>query len=73
MRIHKYLFFTSSRLRDIKIQGNANIHASFVGKGATTKEYTSFPLLQMNAGITKKCFVVQDSSTMHAKQPIGTL
>ena len=54
-------------MRDIKIQGNANIHASFVGKGATTKEYTPFRILQMNSGITKNCFVLGDSFTMQYK------
>ena len=32
----KSLSFTGSRLRDIKIKRNINIHASFVGKGTFT-------------------------------------
>ena len=48
MCIHKHLLFTSSRLRDIKIQGNIHLHASLDGKGITTKEYTPFPIIQIN-------------------------
>ena len=67
MCLQKQLLFTGSRLRDIKIQSNINVHASLNGNGVYTKEYTSFPILQMNTGITKNCFVLRDSSTMQYK------
>ena len=70
----KSLSFTGSRLRDIKIQSNIHLHASFVGKGATTKEYTPWIyafkwMLELQRIVL--CYEIH--LPCKTRQPIGTL